>query len=195
MPTVKVLKETVRSTPEISTAVNAYMITGSMKIIPNDGDYTILEAFGIDSNILKLYNQVKGSTIENAEGVVEVDIAVLDEVWEDEKLIKDTFASKIKGNKALLYVGYKDDQSYTPCNDTLLRKMVDRFGVEGFYLTLDTSSRKIWGYALDKAEILALSKANLEAWMDERGIDKLMKDFETATKTKMQTFVVDYYYL
>ncbi len=195
MPTVKVLKETVRSIPEISTAVNAYMITGSMKIIPNDGDYTILEAFGIDSNILKLYNQVKDSTIENAEGVVEVDIAILDEVWEGEKLVKDMFATKIKDSKALIYTGNKVGDSHSPCSDALLRKMVDRFGVEGFYLTLDTSSRKIWGYDVDKAEVLSMLKADLETWMIERGIDKLMSTFSTATKTKLQTFVIEYYYL
>ena len=199
MPVVKVLKTIVDAAPNIFSEINRYATRGSMRIVPDNGDYTILEAFGVDRGILTLYDEVKeGCSIEDIMGVIETSTAVLDEVWEDDVLVRDFFTHKVKGDWALLYMGTGVGANYIGANNALLRKLVDRFKTTdflNFYCTVETRTRKVQGYDIVKAEILDMLKDDLIAWMIERGLDKLMKDFEDALKADLQTFVVEYYFL
>jgi len=203
MVKIKVLKELVRTVPDIKNAVMEYMITGSFKLITNDSDYAEYEAFGVDNSILTLYKSVTSSTIDEIVGVVEIPIADLDSKWSEkivdevvvDVLIKDAFPYITKGDKALLTIAYKTSGLAKLADDAMLRKLIGLYPVADFYCIYDMQKRKVQGYSLDKAEILAMTKDNLKVWMVERGLDKKMANFDTALKSDLQTFVIEYYYL
>ena len=207
MVKLKVLKTIVDSQEFISSEIQKYHTKGSMEIIKNDGDWTILEAFGVDRKVLVMYQSLgEACTIDGIFGVVEVNKSTLSEVWATEKvdgvvrevLVEDAFVTSTKGDKSLLHLGYKTGGSTYEADEKLLREFVARFTETEFanyYCTKDTMNRKVWGYSIDKAGVLDMLKATLEAWMIERGLDKLMSNFNTALKAELQTFVVEYYYL
>ena len=204
MVKIKVLKHIARTIEPVKNAILNYVLTGGASVSYTNSPFAIYVTFELDRDMFFLYSQFSSSqcSIDGVQGTFEIPVEKLETEYIDgRKLSEITAPLLIKDGKALCGFFIKDYGQHSQADlidDSKLRWFMQfaEPDFSNFYTTKEESDAKIAEYlAVDKDEIMAMLKEELKLWMIERGLNELMENFATATKTELQNFVIEYYNL